>query len=74
MAVVLVVQNHQGEIVVVEHRVDQPGIPEWKNVESPIKEITFLSVALENPQPVPTDEPMQMRKSPVDRGGRNPRV
>ena len=52
----------------------RPGMPEWKKVESPIKEMTFLSVTLENPQEVPTDEPMQIRKSAMDSGGSSPRV
>ena len=51
-----------------------PDTPEWKKVESPINETTFRSVACENPHEELTDDPMQMTKSPMERGGRRPRV
>ena len=44
-----VVQDDQQKIVAVMHGVGQPGSPEWKKVESPMKATTFWPVAREMP-------------------------
>ena len=48
-----------------------PVMPEWKKVESPIKDTTSWSVACENPQEELTEAPMQITKSAMDRGGKS---
>ena len=49
-------------------------MPEWKNVESPMKPTTGLPVARAKPDPAEMDEPMQNRKSAQRRGGSMPSV
>jgi len=39
-----------------------------------MKDMTFLSVAFEKPHDVLTDDPMQIKKSAIPSGGKNPKV
>ncbi len=36
-----IVQNHEGEFVIVVNRINESGDPEWKKVESPMNDTTF---------------------------------
>ena len=47
-------------------------MPEWKNVESPIKATTGLPEARANPAPAETDEPMEQQRVGIFGGTFNP--
>ena len=49
-------------------------IPEWKNVESPMKAITGSSTTRATPPADPADPPMHISRSPTDKGGCIPSV
>ncbi len=74
MAVIPLSRITKVKLWLLKTALTRPGIPEWKKVESPIKEITFLSVALEKPQEVPTEDPMHIKKSAMESGGNIPSV
>jgi hypothetical protein len=70
-----VVENDQGEVVVVVNGVDQTAVkPEWKE-----RRVADVSDHLFDPLPwksrrrCSADEPMQIRKSPMASGGRKPK-
>ena len=69
-----VVQDHQGEVVVVVHRVDQAGDAAVEEGAVADEGHHLLVRGREMPPALETEEPMQIRKSAALMGGNRPRV
>ena len=63
-------QDHQRHIVIVEYRIDQAGNAGMEKRGIAMHDTTFWEVALANPPALPVEAPIQMTKSPMDRGGK----